>query len=62
MWSHMKVRLYEIFLIKKNALCTKVLIKDIICTIGEGAVKPGDGGGGRGGGVVDFLVPKNAVK
>ena len=40
----------------KNALSKKVLIKDIICTIGEGAVKPGDGGGG------DFLVPKNAVK
>ena len=43
----------------KNALSKKVLIKDIICTIGEGAVKPGDGGGGGG---EDFLVPKNAVK
>ena len=31
----------------KNALSKKVLIKDIICTIGEGAVKPGDGVGGR---------------
>ena len=30
----------------KNALSKKVLIKDIICTIGEGAVKPGDAGGG----------------
>ena len=39
----------------KNALSKKVLIKDIICTIGEGAVKPGDGG-------ETFVVPKNAVK
>ena len=42
----------------KNALSKKVLIKDIICTIGEGAVKPGDGGGGGVGGWETFWCRK----